>query len=346
MWSVLLALSVSITLNAKESSGKFRMVKGDVQVKMASTGKLVKAMVGLKVSSKDTIITAKKSRAKLVMVDGNVINLSPKTKLKLSQYKYNKKNNDKNVLLKVIYGKVRSKVNQKYDGKKNKFRIKTPTAVAGVRGTDFITSYNSKTRKSKVVTFEGRVAFGKINKAGRFLNPVSIAAGQTSSMGSSGAAQAPKKVALAVLKKLEFESDPDGSFKGPRVPASEGGPDKGQEGEKGPVNNDGAKNKEPRPEGDFSMNGPGPGMDDGRGPANIEEGMPMLLPEDFAHIDDPAGQKNFDPGLEPMDPRLMNPDMNRQPDNNICESCREYIKRTTLIINVCRSGSCAGETPQ
>ena len=291
------------------------MVKGDVKVKIASTGKMVKAMIGLQISAKDMVITAKKSRAKLVMIDGNTINLSPKTRLKLSEYSFDKKSNKKNVLLNVLYGKVRSKVKQKYDGKKNKFRIKTPTAVAGVRGTDFITSYNKKTKISKVVTFEGRVTFGTLNKRGNFSNAVSIVAGQTSSVGSNGAAKSPTRVAVNVLNQMQTESDPDGHYNGPRVPAGEG---QNKEQDKG---QDGDKKSGPRVEGDFSM-------DDSREPASFDDaGMMPMLPEDLA-VDD-SNRTIIAPELEhtPI-PQYIPPKI------PVCHYCQENLQRTRLIINV------------
>ena len=66
-------------------SGTFMVVKGDVQVQGAD-GKTEKAKVGKKIFPKDTIVAGADSRAKVVMSDKNVINVSPDTKIVLEKY--------------------------------------------------------------------------------------------------------------------------------------------------------------------------------------------------------------------------------------------------------------------
>ncbi len=114
---------------AQNVHGVLRVVKGDVQVK-TSKGETTKARIGGKVFPKDVVITGKDSRAKIVMVDNNEINVSPDSQIEIQHYEFDPAGGKKDVLLNVIYGKVRSKVEQKYDGKTSKFQIKTPGAVA------------------------------------------------------------------------------------------------------------------------------------------------------------------------------------------------------------------------
>lgn len=119
------------------ANGMFMVVKGDVKVS-GSGGAAVVAKVGTKVNQGDQIITGLDSRAKIVMSDRNIINISPNTKVVIEEYINDAKS--KNVKLGLLEGKIRTNVEQKYDNDKNKFEIRTPTAVAGVRGTQFITS--------------------------------------------------------------------------------------------------------------------------------------------------------------------------------------------------------------
>jgi hypothetical protein len=157
--------------------GVLMVVKGDVQVKQKD--KTFKARVGQKIVQGDTIITGKDARAKLVMVDKNIINISPESRFVLEKYEYNPERDKKGALLNVIYGKVRTTVNQRYDGEQNKFQVKTKSSVAGVRGTDFLVSYNNVTNTSKIVTFQGLVEVGVgLDNAGRILNAVSVPPGQ------------------------------------------------------------------------------------------------------------------------------------------------------------------------
>ena len=109
--------------------GVMMVVKGDVVV-LSKDGKSEKAKVGKKVFAGDTITAGADSRAKIVMTDKNVINISPESQFKIEKYEYDAAKDNKQVSLSVEYGKVRANVEQKYDGEKNKFHIKTPTAVA------------------------------------------------------------------------------------------------------------------------------------------------------------------------------------------------------------------------
>jgi hypothetical protein len=189
--------------SAFANSGVFMVVKGDVKV--TSKGKTTPAKVGLKVSEGDLVTTGADSRAKIVMVDKNVLNISPDSKVEITIYKNNQSTGEKKVELKVDEGKVRASVEQKYDDDKNTFRIKTPTAVAGVRGTDFSVSFNPSTGISQVVTFKGAVAFA-LDKEGQ--KPVLVLAGQSSNFDPSQASpSAPATVPQNELRNLDMETD-------------------------------------------------------------------------------------------------------------------------------------------
>lgn len=172
---------------AQAAHGVFKVVKGNVEV--TSAGETKKARIGMKVLPKDKIKVGKESRAKIVMVDKNEINISPDSEIEITEYEYKPEQGKKDVLINVLYGKMRAKVEQKYEDE-NKFQVKTKSAVAGVRGTDFFTSYNPSTRATRIVTFEGRVQFGIPGPGGQILNPVMVSVGQTSS-NTAGAPPAP-----------------------------------------------------------------------------------------------------------------------------------------------------------
>jgi hypothetical protein len=208
---VLLALSFFVltagsSAYAQAIHGVMRVVKGEVTVLQASDGKEIKAKIGQKVFPKDTITAGKDSRAKVVMVDNNEINISPDSKIQIQSYEYKPTEDKKNVLIDVMYGKVRAKVNQKYEGD-NKFQVKTPSAVAGVRGTDFITSFDSGSKATKIVTFEGRVAFGQPGAGGQIINPVFVSVGQSSSMAGNKPPTPPVAVPKSELADMDHQSD-------------------------------------------------------------------------------------------------------------------------------------------
>lgn len=211
---ILVALSFTLLLNfvsttaVADSTGTFMVVKGDVQV-TSKAGGTQKAKIGMKVQESDIIASGPDSRAKIVMSDKNVINISPDTKLELEKYIYDPNSDNKQVSLNVLQGKVRATVEQKYDGEKNKFHVKTPSAVAGVRGTDFLTSFSPKNRETKIVTFEGRVAVGLPGPNGSIANPVYVNPGQTTTAQSGAPPSKPEAVPANELKNMNSETQAD-----------------------------------------------------------------------------------------------------------------------------------------
>jgi hypothetical protein len=248
---VAMALIMSFAMPAFAGDGVFMVVKGDVRVQSKAGGEQ-KAKVGFKVQEGDTVIAGTDSRAKIVMVDKNVLNISPDTKIAIEKYQFDQAKDNKNVSLNVLYGKVRSTVNQKYDGEKNSFNIKTPSAVAGVRGTDFVTGFNPVTSATKIVTFEGQVMTGSgMDKSGRIMNAVAVNPGQFT-VATPGAppappASVPKAELASMNNETKADSPANSDNKGSsRAPADEGGKDKDKEkGDKdgGDKNDKGAKDK-------------------------------------------------------------------------------------------------------
>lgn len=209
--------------HAQSVHGVLRVVKGDVQVKNAK-GETAKARIGGKVFPKDTVITGKDARAKIVMVDNNEINVSPDSQIEIQSYEFDPNGGKKDVLLNVIYGKVRSKVEQKYDGRTSKFQIKTPSAVAGVRGTDFMMGFNRTDSTSQVVTFEGRVEFGTPGPGGTIGNAVFVSPGMTAAVNAGAPPSIPTAMPKDELAKIDQESKADANGPGAndqRTPAGD-----------------------------------------------------------------------------------------------------------------------------
>lgn len=188
------------------ANGVFMVVKGDIKIEAPGKG-VTRARVGMKVFEGNKIVAGKDSRAKIVMSDKNVLNISPDSQIIIEKYEYDASKNNKNVTLNVLYGKVRSTVNQKYDGDKNKFQVKTPTAVAGVRGTDFLSQYNRETKAAQFVTFEGQVQVGQIDMNGSITNAVTVNAGQLTTATNGAPPSAPAPVPQNMMQKMDQESN-------------------------------------------------------------------------------------------------------------------------------------------
>ncbi len=145
--------------------GALKVVRGSVSLQ-SPDGKIAKALVGTPVYEKDTLETKGEAQAQVDFKDGNQIVLQSDSKLKVDEYEADSKK-DKRAVLDLIHGKVRNKVQQKYEGAKSSYQVKTRSAVAGVRGTDFLVSYSldPSTNKveSKVETLSGHVLLASLD---------------------------------------------------------------------------------------------------------------------------------------------------------------------------------------
>lgn len=202
----LTALGAPAAAWAQSLHGVFMVVKGDVQI-LKEGAAPEKAKVGSKIHPGQTVATGADSRAKIVMSDRNVVNVSPDTKLLIEKYENDPKKGTKDVEMKLIEGKVRNNVEQKYDGEKSKFIIKTPTAVAGVRGTQFMTSFSPRTGMTQIVTMKGAVSFSSLGKNGLPVGPpVMVNKGETASAAAGAPPEPPKPMPKEDLQKVDSET--------------------------------------------------------------------------------------------------------------------------------------------
>ena len=136
--------------------GKIIQVEGDGWLKYGLKKEPLKK--NMKVHQSDLILTGDKGKAQLKFSDGNILNISAKSELKVKTYIYKKGSHKKRTIINLIKGKVRSKVNQKYKGKENYFRIKTRFANVDAKGTDFVVGYQEGDKAETVVeTLSGKV---------------------------------------------------------------------------------------------------------------------------------------------------------------------------------------------
>lgn len=171
VFALLLFIAQSV-LAAGVVAGKVTIVKGQVFIVRGS--EKIQVKVDTAVLESDVIESQPGGTARITMIDSNLVDVYPKSKVVIAKYVYKPNQDKKDVELKVDFGKIKSTVNQKYDGANNKFQVKTPSAVAGVRGTVFTAEYDAAKKISKVVTIEGLVAVNKIIDRERQAPPVFV----------------------------------------------------------------------------------------------------------------------------------------------------------------------------
>ncbi len=104
----------------------------------------------------DRVRTGTGARLELRLRDGSAVRLGPKSKMVLDAAQFTRKKERKKVTIKLLLGRVWSKVTHAIHGD-DTFKVATDSAVAGVRGTSF--RVNAMADKSTLVrVYSGTVA--------------------------------------------------------------------------------------------------------------------------------------------------------------------------------------------
>ncbi len=132
-----LQLVFPITIFA-ETLGKFTIVKGNVSLERK--GEIFSPGVEAPVLHKDLITTGERSRAKLLFIDDSLLAIGQNSSLEITEYLI--KGDKREGVFSLSSGKLYTKV-KKLLAPDSKFEIHTPTAVAAVRGTEWISVVES-----------------------------------------------------------------------------------------------------------------------------------------------------------------------------------------------------------
>jgi hypothetical protein len=159
----LVALFLTLSIQAAE----FSSVNGTVEVKKTGTAAWKLARPGGPVVSGDAVRTGPGSRAEVKMDEGHRVALREKTSLRVESAKKGAS------LFFLEAGKLKATVNKLRGG--SRFEVKTPLAVAAVRGTVFEMSV-ADDQTSRLDVLEGRVSYRELVGAGR---EVLVPQGQT-----------------------------------------------------------------------------------------------------------------------------------------------------------------------
>lgn len=153
--------------------GKVVIIKGDAGLVHEKSRSKIK--IGNTISSGDEIVTEAGAYVKVVMADRNILVVAENTKLIIDEYVTAK--DKKSVQMTMDYGSARHILKQKYVNKNEKYEVRTATAVAGVRGTDFFTIYDGKSGDAVVCTLKGKVSLEIMNNGAAAQSPVMVEAG-------------------------------------------------------------------------------------------------------------------------------------------------------------------------
>lgn len=175
---VSILLSVPITAWPDSDVGTILVVKG--KSKTESNGKLSVLEQGSTIKAGSVIKTQKNSYLRVIFIDETQMDLGPDTEVKVEKFPKGGPG-----LLSLLVGHARVRYIEKTTKKiRQKMAIRTPTALAEVKGTDFEIIYNDKNTVTSIVTFDGAVSFSKNPEGGESSQAYTVTPGNFSSINS------------------------------------------------------------------------------------------------------------------------------------------------------------------
>jgi hypothetical protein len=157
VWAVLaclVALAMAQVVRA-EDVGTVAQVEGTAEI--GHEGTFTPASVGGTVALGDEIRTGRPGRVQVTFRDESTVVVSDDSQLTVDEQVFNPDGGEVKSLLGLVQGKVSAAVGEYYHRPGTSFEIKTATAVAGVRGTEFLISYDPAQDITEVTGISGQV---------------------------------------------------------------------------------------------------------------------------------------------------------------------------------------------
>ena len=188
------------TVWAQEAIGVINELVGNVVLRPVhsqdSGRSVVDVTSGMKLNVGDEIETKAGGMARLMMADKNVFILQENTVFTIRDYSVEESAGRTHLRVK---GGVHSEIHKKYDNENSTIRLETPSAVVGVRGTEFYLEHKDNTT---VTTFDGVVEMANKMDVYKLVNPTSIKKGYQ--FGSD--METPKEIPAKELRLMKYKT--------------------------------------------------------------------------------------------------------------------------------------------
>lgn len=134
-------LLLPLGAGAADVAGRVQFVVGEVAL-IKPDGAARSAGKGSEIIEGETVVTGREAQAQIVMADQAVIAVRPETRLKIEMFRYagNDDENDRSFFA-LLRGGFRAITGQIGRIHRNGYRVRTPNATIGIRGTDHESFY-------------------------------------------------------------------------------------------------------------------------------------------------------------------------------------------------------------
>lgn len=187
---------------AAEDVAVLNYIEGTVLTKLNDETEWGGAEINMMLQESDAIKTDAKSKAKIVLEDGSTVTVGPLSVFVIGSVTRDYNTGKKSATFDLQEGKARATVT-KLTTSDSTFEIITPTAVAGVRGTDFMVEIDAAGEKSTITVFEGVVEVR--SRIQNILDRVQVEKDQATDVGRNLGPAAPRKLTPDRIKNMKEE---------------------------------------------------------------------------------------------------------------------------------------------
>lgn len=145
----LLLAMMSAHAETGDNVGEVSLVLGKAYLKSGDTQSLIHAGAIIKVS--DQVITESNGHVHIRFIDQALVSVRPDSMLEIQRYDFNAQNPaDSSIKLNLVEGVTRAISGDGAHAARDRFRLNTPIAAIGVRGTDFVVSASGQSVRALV----------------------------------------------------------------------------------------------------------------------------------------------------------------------------------------------------
>ncbi|MFZ3321340.1 MAG: FecR family protein [Usitatibacter sp.] len=135
-WIIAAALSVAAPALAAENIGLVKVSKGSVQIQRGA--EKLPANVGASLQTSDTIVTGADGSAGITFTDNSLVSVGPNSVFSIDKYSFDSTTHQGEFAGNLKQGRLAAVSGKMVKQSPESMTIRTPSAIMGVRGTEFV----------------------------------------------------------------------------------------------------------------------------------------------------------------------------------------------------------------
>lgn len=195
--AVMFCCGLFANANAGELTAEIRDIVGTVEVIRAGETASIPAADGMKLNAGDTIKTGSASSVRIIFLPNSFVQLVADAEMKIEKHQLDDKTNSLGTRANLLSGRLRAILKDLPPD--SLFEIKTPTAVAGARGTTYYVN-----SKGEIYVEDGSVTITNLVTGEEFV----VYAGQYTAVREDGTVEAPRVPSTEEIETIVEEFIP------------------------------------------------------------------------------------------------------------------------------------------